>query len=83
MVIATGKSPALTFPQTGSGKLAVGDIEAELTPKKADGTDTGLSTFNANCEQGPGQDNTVATFKITDGHGTPDATKVTRTTALP
>ncbi|MFI0351216.1 DUF6801 domain-containing protein [Actinomadura sp. 9N407] len=69
-----GKSPDLTFTQAGPGKVTVGDLVLTLTPRAADGLETGLGTFESECTQNPGQNNVLATFDITEpGGGEPSA----------
>ncbi|WP_407652764.1 DUF6801 domain-containing protein [Amycolatopsis cynarae] len=65
-VTATGSAPSLTFTKAGTATITVGDIKLTLHPKKADGTDTGLGTFDSQCTQVAGQNNTLATIQIAD-----------------
>ncbi|MFD4197673.1 DUF6801 domain-containing protein [Amycolatopsis thermoflava] len=65
-VTATGTTPSLTFTQPGEATVSVGDLLLTLHPKKADGSDTGLGTFDSQCTQDPGQDNVLATVQITE-----------------
>jgi hypothetical protein len=76
-VTATGSSPSLTFAQPGTATINVGDIKLTLHPKKADGTDTGLGTFDSQCTQVAGQTNTLATIQITGGTTTEPPTTTT------
>ncbi|MBE1574172.1 hypothetical protein NQK81_42765 [Amycolatopsis roodepoortensis] len=91
-VNASGKTPSLTFNQPGEAKITVGDLRLKVTPRKADGSVTGITpdgTIDAPCKQDPGQNNTLATIKIGDGGGgtttpttptTPTTTPTTPTT---
>lgn len=69
---ATGQTPSLSFAQAGNVRIAVGDLVLSLTPRLADGTLTGLDSFETECTQNPGQDNTLAT--IAAGGTTPTPT---------
>jgi hypothetical protein len=64
-----GTSPDLTFTEAGPGKVTVGDLVLTLTPRMADGLETGLGTFESECTQDPGQNNVLASFSITEGGG--------------
>ncbi|MGW7535008.1 DUF6801 domain-containing protein [Amycolatopsis sp. NPDC054798] len=67
---ATGKTPSLTFTQPGQAKITVGDLALKVTPRKADGSVTGITpdgTIDAPCTQDPGQNNTLATITINGG----------------
>ncbi|WP_406630003.1 DUF6801 domain-containing protein [Amycolatopsis sp. WGS_07] len=67
---ATGKTPSLTFTQPGQAKITVGDLALKVTPRKADGSVTGITpdgTINAPCTQDQGQDNTLATITVNGG----------------
>ncbi|SDD02111.1 DUF6801 domain-containing protein [Actinokineospora iranica] len=66
-VVVTGQAPSLTFSRPGKGQITVGDLATTLTPRTSSGTPTGLGTFESPCEQGPGQNNTLAKFKIKGG----------------
>ncbi|MBB4688718.1 DUF6801 domain-containing protein [Amycolatopsis jiangsuensis] len=75
-VNATGSTPSLTFDTAGQAQITVGDLELVVTPRKADGSVTGITpdgTIDAPCTQDEGQDNTLATFDITDGSAAPQA----------
>ncbi|WP_208025762.1 DUF6801 domain-containing protein [Amycolatopsis acidicola] len=84
-VTATGAAPALTFTQAGDATISVGDITLTMTPRKADGTETGLGTFDSACTQNAGQNNVLATFQITGGGETTTTTtgETTTTTSEP
>ncbi|RLK54160.1 DUF6801 domain-containing protein [Actinokineospora cianjurensis] len=79
-VKATGQTPSLTFAQAGTAKISVNELTLTLTPKKADGTLTGLGTFDSPCTLNPGQDNTLHTFQITGGTTQPTTTTTTPST---
>ncbi|GAB2976906.1 fibronectin type III domain-containing protein [Saccharothrix stipae] len=49
VINAAGVAPALRFDQPGTATLSVHDLVLTMTPKKADGSDTGLGTFVADC----------------------------------
>ncbi|MCG8920505.1 hypothetical protein L6E12_32535, partial [Actinokineospora sp. PR83] len=80
-VPASGSAPSLSFTQAGEAKITVGDLKLTLTPKKADGTETGLGTFDSACTQVPGQNNLLHTFTI--GGTTPPTTTGGGTTPPP
>lgn len=63
---AKGATPSLTFRDTGTVKLNIRDLILTLTPRLADGTATGLDTFETECAQDAGQNNTFATIKVVD-----------------
>ncbi len=50
------------------------DLVLTLTPRLADGTLTGLDTFETECAQDAGQNNTFATIKVVDPTPTPTPT---------
>ncbi|WP_424184599.1 DUF6801 domain-containing protein [Actinokineospora sp. G85] len=68
-VNASGEAPSLSFQQAGEAKITVGDLKLTLTPKTADGAETGLGTFESACTAKPGQDNLLHTFTIGGGPG--------------
>ncbi|MFC4910217.1 DUF6801 domain-containing protein [Actinomadura gamaensis] len=63
-VKADGSTPSLTFDEPGHAKILVGDLLLTLDPKLADGTETGLLTFESECTQDPGQNNVLAEPEI-------------------
>lgn len=63
---ATGKTPSLTFDDPGNTELRVNDLVLSLEPRLADGTLTGLDKFETECTRVPGQNNLLATIKVTD-----------------
>ncbi|MFC5287376.1 fibronectin type III domain-containing protein [Actinokineospora guangxiensis] len=69
VVDAAGSAPALRFDEPGTATLSVHDLVLTMTPKRADGTDTGLGTFTADCTPAAGQSTVLHTFTIT---GAPD-----------
>ena len=77
---ATGKTPSLTFSQPGQGKIDVGGLKLTMTPKTADGAETGLGTFDSVCTQDPGQNTTLTTFDILPADGTTTTTTSTTST---
>ncbi|WHT16000.1 5'-nucleotidase [Crossiella sp. CA-258035] len=48
-VVAKGKAPSFALPNPGRTTIDVGDFLTTLTPLKADGTPTGLGTFDSAC----------------------------------
>ncbi|MGK5531745.1 DUF6801 domain-containing protein [Streptomyces sp. URMC 129] len=64
---ASGEAPSVTFSEPGQGEISVGDLTLTLTPKKADGSDTGLKTFESACTLDEGQDTVLAEFEVTEG----------------
>ncbi|WP_370323589.1 DUF6801 domain-containing protein [Amycolatopsis sp. WAC 04182] len=54
--VATGSVPTITLAKPGKTTLTVGDFTTRLTPKKADGSFTGLGSFTSDCTLDPGQD---------------------------
>lgn len=48
-VNAKGKAPSFSLPNPGRTTIDVGNFLTTLTPKKADGTPTGLGTFDSAC----------------------------------
>ncbi|KOX24796.1 fibronectin [Saccharothrix sp. NRRL B-16348] len=66
IINAAGAAPALRFDQPGTATLSVHDLVLTMTPKKADGTDTGLGTFVADCTPvDPAQRTVLHTFTVT------------------
>jgi hypothetical protein len=68
---ATGTTPQLTFSKPGNVKINVGDLVLTLTPRLVDGTPTGLDTFETECHQDAGQNNTLATINVPSTDTTP------------
>ncbi len=64
---ATGTTPSLFFNTAGVATITVGDLALSVTPRLPDGQLTGLDSFETECTQVPGQDNTLATITVTDG----------------
>ncbi|WP_326595752.1 DUF6801 domain-containing protein [Streptomyces sp. NBC_01803] len=74
-ITASGDAPEISFTEPGHGEITVGNLALTLTPRKADGSPTGLKTFNSACTVVEGQDNVLAEFEVTDGSSTdPDVT---------
>lgn len=59
-----GRVIAPTFSQEETVTVKINDLELSVTPKKADGSPTGMGTFKVPCVQKPGQDNTLATVRV-------------------
>ncbi|MCC8250232.1 fibronectin type III domain-containing protein [Saccharothrix luteola] len=71
IINAGGAAPALRFDQPGTATLSVHDLVLTMTPKKADGTDTGLGTFVADCTPvDPAQRTVLHTFTVTSAQDT-------------
>ncbi|MFC4606255.1 DUF6801 domain-containing protein [Streptomyces maoxianensis] len=64
IVRASGTLPSLTFHETGSAKIVIGDIDLHLTPRDSDGDETMVGEVNAPCDLNSGQDGVLATFTI-------------------
>ncbi|AHH97069.1 hypothetical protein GCM10010174_38340 [Kutzneria viridogrisea] len=61
----SGPIPGLTPKAAGQVSFALGStFAAQITPKKADGTPTGLGTFDPQCSLDPGQDVALATITV-------------------
>ncbi|MBA0125507.1 Ig-like domain-containing protein [Haloechinothrix sp. YIM 98757] len=75
IVEAFGSAPSLTFSEAGNARIGVGDLQLTMTPRDADGNETGLGTFDSECTQLPDQDNILAEIEITDP-GEPDPPEV-------
>ncbi|PSL53629.1 chitodextrinase [Saccharothrix carnea] len=86
VINAAGTAPALRFDQPGTATLSVHDLVLTMTPKRADGTDTGLGTFVADCTPvDPGQRTVLHTFTVvpaadTEAPGTPSGLTAGETT---
>ncbi|AIG75962.1 Hypothetical protein AJAP_15430 [Amycolatopsis japonica] len=64
--VATGSVPTITLAKPGKTTLTVGDFTTRLTPKKADGSFTGLGSFTSDCALDPGQDPVLLSFELGD-----------------
>ncbi|MEH3054065.1 MAG: hypothetical protein PGN13_08695 [Patulibacter minatonensis] len=83
---ATGSTLSLRLSKVGRAKITVGDLVLRLTPRSADGELTGLSEFETECFQVPGQNNQLATIDVTSATGvtpTPTATAKPPVTPTP
>jgi hypothetical protein len=80
---ASGSTPSLTFQpaNAGTATITVGDLVMTLTPKAANGSPTGLGTFESACTAAPGQNRVLHTFTITGG--APTTSTVTTPTTAP
>ncbi|MGW5054240.1 fibronectin type III domain-containing protein [Actinokineospora sp. NPDC004072] len=65
VVDAAGTAPALRFDEPGTATLSVHDLVLTMTPRRADGTETGLGTFTADCTPATGQTTVLHTFTVT------------------
>jgi hypothetical protein len=82
-LVANGSTPSLTFGQSnvGTAKIFVNSLKLTMTPKKSDGTPTGLGTFDSECRLDTGQPTLLHQFEITGG--TPSTAPTTTTVAPP
>lgn len=62
--VATGSTPPLTLTRAGVTTISVGNFSTTLTPRKADGSTTGLGTFTVNCTLKPGQATKLYEFTV-------------------
>jgi len=58
-----GTRTPLTFTQAGQASITLGQLKLRVTPKKADGTATGMGSFDVLCTP-TGGTVTIATFQI-------------------
>ena len=87
IVNAAGTAPALQFDQPGTATLSVHDLVLTMTPRRADGTETGLGTFTSDCTPATGQTTVLHTFTVKPvgdttpptKPGTPAAGEITET----
>ncbi|MGW3958281.1 DUF6801 domain-containing protein [Amycolatopsis sp. NPDC005003] len=61
---ASGSVPPVRLPNAGKTTVAIGDFSTRLTPKKADGSYTGLGSFTSDCTLDPGQDPVLLSFDL-------------------
>ncbi|MFE2245934.1 DUF6801 domain-containing protein [Streptomyces lavendulae] len=80
LVEASGSAPALTFTQAGIARITVGDLVAHLVPKDARGHVVYPGETSARCTPDPGQNNVLASFRIT-GTGTVTGTDTGQATS--
>ncbi|WP_405832686.1 MULTISPECIES: DUF6801 domain-containing protein [unclassified Streptomyces] len=64
-VETSGSAPSLTFRQTGSARITVGDLVAHLALKDARGRVVYPGRIDARCTPEAGQNNVLASFRIT------------------
>ncbi|MGW5747463.1 DUF6801 domain-containing protein [Amycolatopsis sp. NPDC003861] len=76
---ASGSVPPVQLPNAGRTTLTIGGFSARLTPKKADGSYTGLGSFTSDCTLDPGQDPVLLGFDL----GSSREYRVTGSTTLP
>ncbi|HET6288816.1 MAG TPA: DUF6801 domain-containing protein [Amycolatopsis sp.] len=62
--VATGSVPTITLAKPGKTTLTIGDFTTRLTPKKADGSFTGIGSFTSDCALDPGQDPVLLSFEL-------------------
>jgi len=75
---ASGSVPPVRLPNAGKTTLTIGGFSTQLTPKKADGSYTGLGSFTSDCTPDPGQDPVLLSFEL----GSSRAYRVTGSTTL-
>ncbi|WP_103338396.1 DUF6801 domain-containing protein [Amycolatopsis sp. CA-126428] len=61
---ASGSVPPVQLPNAGRTTLTIGNFSTRLTPKKADGSSTGLGSFTSDCTLDPGQDPVLLSFDL-------------------
>ncbi|WP_410640482.1 DUF6801 domain-containing protein [Amycolatopsis sp. lyj-346] len=61
---AAGSVPPVQLPNAGRTTLTIGGFSTRLTPKKADGSYTGLGSFTSDCTLDPGQDPVLLSFDL-------------------
>ena len=87
--VASGPVPTATITKAGTTTVSVGGFSTTLTPKKADGSPTGLGTFTSDCTLHAGQDAQLISFVVAAGPPptttttTPPPTTTTTTTTPP
>lgn len=65
VVTATGEVPPVTVGVAGDATVAVSDsFTSKLTPRKADGSETELGTFDLVCTVDPGQDPVLGVIPV-------------------
>ncbi|MFC5056586.1 DUF6801 domain-containing protein [Saccharothrix xinjiangensis] len=63
-ITATGRTSAASFPNAGFTTIDIGNSAITLTPRKADGTTTGLGTFTSSCTLKAGQVTRLHQFTV-------------------
>ncbi|MCX2729591.1 hypothetical protein OOZ19_05025 [Saccharopolyspora sp. NFXS83] len=67
VVTAAGPVPAVTPDAAGDATIAVAEtFTSKLTPKKADGSETALGTFDLTCTVDAGQDAVLGTVPVAE-----------------
>ncbi|WP_371675947.1 DUF6801 domain-containing protein [Streptomyces sp. NBC_01276] len=66
---ASGSAPALTFRRAGSARITVGDLVAHLALKDVSGDVVHPGEIDARCTPDAGQNDVLASFRITGGGG--------------
>ncbi|RSD13836.1 DUF6801 domain-containing protein [Amycolatopsis eburnea] len=61
---ASGTVPPVQLPNAGKTALTIGGFSTRLTPKKADGSFTGLGSFTSDCTLDAGQDPVLLSFDL-------------------
>ncbi|SDC52911.1 Fibronectin type III domain-containing protein [Actinokineospora iranica] len=85
-LVGAGRFPSLVFPESGAAAVDITetDLVMRLTPRKPDGSDTGLGTFDTVCRQNPGQPTRLATVSVVfppiPAPATPTGLRATATT---
>ena len=78
--VATGGTAPVTFANAGLTTIAVGNFSTTLTPRKADGSETGLGTFTSDCTLKPGQNTQLYQFTVSPASNPTTTTATTTTT---
>ncbi len=78
---ASGSVPPVRLPNAGKTTLTIGGFSTRLTPKKADGSYTGLGSFTSDCTLDAGQDPVLLSFDLGSTQ-TPHRYAVAGTTAV-
>ena len=76
--VASGPVPTAVL-KAGPTSVVVGDFATTLTPRRADGAETGLGTFTSACKLDPGQDPKLLSFTVGAPTGNPTTTDPTTT----
>lgn len=76
--VATGTTPPVSFTNAGLTTMSVGNFSTTLTPRRADGSETGLGTFTSDCTLKPGQATQLYQFTVS-----PASSPTTTTTTEP
>ncbi|MFI9008340.1 DUF6801 domain-containing protein [Actinosynnema sp. NPDC053489] len=81
--VATGSTAPLTFANAGTTTITVGNFSTTLTPRKPDGSETGLGTFTSDCTLKPDQNTRLHQFTVSPASTPTTTTTTTTTTTAP